>query len=219
MQNIAIALIAPFVLQLSAGDILRQQDKDRLEACILKLESNPSEAYEDGLAWQSEGNRPEARHCTALALIELGREEEGAARLEHLALATDGGTRFARAHYFFLAGNAWNLARRPEAAEVAFSEAIRLTPNDPDKYLGRARARLLQEQWSDAESDLTAALLHRAADIVSFQLRGEARLRLGDLDGALEDVQAALALDPENIESFLLRGRIREAVHLKDTVE
>ena len=215
MQSMLIAVIAPLVMQLSAGDELRLQDRERLADCILKLEDDPENAYEDGLAWQAEGNRAEARHCVALALIQLGRPEEGAARLESLALSSDGGSKEARAHYFFQAGNAWMIARRPEAAEIALDEAIKLDRSDADKLMARARAKLLLERWSDAETDIDQALDLRADDVVGLQLRAEARLRQDNLDGAYQDVVSALELDEDNIETLLIRGRIREAQRLQ----
>lgn len=216
MQTFLVALLAPLIMQMSAGDALRLQDRERLADCIVKLESEPEEAYEDGLTWQAEGNRPEARHCVALALIELGRPEEGAARFEHLALASDGGSKHDRAHYFFQAGNAWILARQPEAAEVALDEALKLDGRDPDKYLARARARMLQDLWPEAQQDLDAALERRAADVVALQLRAETRLRRDDLQGAYQDMRVAMELEPDNVETLLLRGRIREALRLAE---
>ncbi|MBB36481.1 MAG: hypothetical protein CME88_09250 [Hirschia sp.] len=212
MQAALFALIAPLIMQMSAGDMLRLEDRERLADCIVKLEQDPVNAYEDGLTWQAEGNRPEARHCVALALIELGRPEEGAARLENLAMATDGGSREDRAHYFFQAGNAWIIARRPEAAQTALDEAVKLDPSDADKYLARARSTLLQERWHEAQTDLDKALEIRGDDVIAYQLRAETKLRQHDLSGAQDDVRMAMQLDPENVEVLVLRGRVREAL-------
>ena len=85
------------------------------ELCIEKIDKDAEAAYQDGLSWLSRGNRPAARHCTALALIALGHEAEGAARLEELANAPDGGTLEERGVYLVQSGNAWLMAGMPDA--------------------------------------------------------------------------------------------------------
>ncbi len=211
-----IALVVPLVFLGEAGDALRQEDRERLADCIHKIDVQPAEAYEDGLAWQGEGNRPEARQCTALALIALGREEEGASRLEALATSSDGGTIASRATYFAQAGNAWLISGRPGAALTAFDEAVKLGAGDPDIFKDRARAYLLEDMWPEAERDLTKALSARANDAQGYRLRSEARLQQSDLDGAYEDIRIAMELAPDDVEVMVQRGRVREARRLAE---
>lgn len=187
------------------------EEQEKLNACLQKLDEAPSEAYEDGLAWLSEGNRPGARYCTAMALIELGETAEGAFRLEALANAPDGGSLEDRALYLAQAGNAWLASNLPEEALLTLNNAIRLNPEDPDLLIDRARAHLLMENWVLGETDLTDALERQPGAFDAYLLRAETRLRQNRLDEAMNDVLQARAIDPENIEALLLRGRIREA--------
>lgn len=208
--------ITSLILSQSASAEISEREAERLEACVARIEIDPEEAYEDGLAWIYQGNRPGARQCTALALIALGREDEGAARLEQLANATDGGSMEQRAEYLTQAGNAWLQAGAAEAAVVTLTNALKLKPNTVDLLVDRASAQLMLGKWSKAEADLDAALDLAPGMAIAHHLRAEARLNLDEAELAMEDVEAALEADPENIDTLVLRGRVREAIRLSD---
>ena len=71
MSILALA-IATLAMTQSSSATIEAREADRLEACVAKIEVDAEEAYEDGLAWIYQGNRPGARQCTAMALIALG---------------------------------------------------------------------------------------------------------------------------------------------------
>lgn len=216
MSLIAMAAAgAALFLQQSAGAQIAAAEAARLEACVAKIETAPEEAYEDGLAWTFEGNRPGARQCTALALIALGDVQEGAVRLENLSMSSDGGTLEQRAVYLSQAGNAWLQIGAAEAAAVSFSEALRLAPNENDLLLDRATAYMLIDKWDEALKDLNIAIANTPGDGTAHQMRAEVHLNKGALDLAMKDVEAAMAADPSNIDTLLVRGRVREAIRLK----
>src|SRR5262245_15149363 len=77
-------VIAAAVLFSAPAAVAQQSEAQRLQDCIEKIDRDAEAAYQDGLSWIATGNRPAARHCTALALIALGQEAEGATRLEQL---------------------------------------------------------------------------------------------------------------------------------------
>lgn len=211
-----VGLAAAGLLMLQAlGAELAAAETERLEACIAKIETDPENAYEDGLAWTFQGNRPGARHCTALALIALGNLSEGARRLEALANAADGGTLEQRAVYFSQAGNAWLQAGVPDAAVTSFSNALKVLPGTPDLLIDRASAHLMTEGWAAAISDLDKALDASPGNAVAYQMRAEAYLNDGNPERALEDVEAAMRTDPRNIATLVVRGRVREAIRVK----
>ena len=215
-MSILSLAITSLILSQSASAEISEREAERLEACVARIETDPEEAYEDGLAWIYQGNRPGARQCTALALIALGREDEGAARLEQLANATDGGSMEQRAEYLTQAGNAWLQAGAAEAAVVTLTNALKLKPNTVDLLVDRASAQLMLGKWSKAEADLDAALDLAPGMAIAHHLRAEARLNLDEAELAMEDVEAALEADPENIDTLVLRGRVREAIRLSD---
>tara|TARA_R110002111_G_C5826581_1_gene357544 strand:- start:79 stop:330 length:252 start_codon:yes stop_codon:yes gene_type:complete len=72
------------------------------------------------------------------------------------------------------------------------------------------------EQWTQAVSDLDAALESAPGFGTAHHLRAEARLNTGDLDMALADVKAAMQAEPDNIDTLVLRGRVREAIRLSE---
>ncbi|WP_373009653.1 hypothetical protein [Hyphomonas sp.] len=215
MSILAFAAVSFAFFQTASADFAARE-ATRLDTCIARIDEDPEEAYEDALAWSFEGNRPGSRQCVALSLIALGQEAEGAARLEELANATDGGTLEKRALYLTQAGNAWLVAGAPEAAILTITNALKIIPNDPDLLVDRASAHILLEQWTQAISDLDAALESAPGFGTAHHLRAEARLNTGDLDMALADVKAAMQAEPDNIDTLVLRGRVREAIRLSE---
>ncbi|MBU6319387.1 MAG: hypothetical protein KGS00_07005 [Alphaproteobacteria bacterium] len=193
-----------------AGD-----ESERLTRCIALIDESPDEAYENAIGWLGVGGRPGARQCAALALIALGQEEEGAARLEALANDPDAGALEARAIYLAQAGNAWLLAGAPEASVIALTNAIKLTPRDPDLKVDRARAYMLMDKWGEAEADLDAVILSSPGHETALAQRAQVMLKLDRLDEAWKDVSAALSRTPRNVDLLVLRGAIREARRLK----
>ena len=193
-----------------------QIEAERLISCLSQVETDPDAAYEAALAWSFEGNRPGARQCTALALVALGNPEEGARRLENLATASDGGSVGQRAVYFAQAGHAWLQARAGNEAITAFSEAIRISPEDSGLRLDRAAAYLMSGRDGEALGDLDLVLELRPADLVARQMRAEVYLNTDQPGAALADIHAALDVDPENIDTLLLRGRARESLRLRE---
>jgi tetratricopeptide (TPR) repeat protein len=215
MSLIAFAAGTVLMMQ-SAGAELAKAEAARLEACVAKIETDPENAYEDGLAWSYEGNRPGARQCTALALIALGNYETGAERLESLATSTDGGTMEQRAIYLSQAGQAWIMAGAPEVAVVSFSDALTMAPGTVDLLLDRASAYILTEEWDKALSDLDLALANSPGFGPAHQLRAEVYLNKKSYDLAMRDVESAMAADPKNIDTLLVRGRVREAIRVAE---
>ncbi|MEO1321681.1 MAG: hypothetical protein AAFV59_01610 [Pseudomonadota bacterium] len=201
------------VSQSALADIARAE-QERLDRCLEKTVSAPSEAYEDSLAWLTSGNRPKARYCNAVALMAMDRLEEGAARLEALATAPDAIELADRNKFLAQAGNAWLAANYPEAAIVALTDAIKLDDDNPLVYKDRAAAYLALERWVEGVDDLNAALAMRPNDAEALSLRARAHLATDDLQSAKADMEAALVNDPENLDILVLRGEIREAIRL-----
>ena len=200
----------------SALEDIARAEQDRLNSCITLTETDPSAAYEDSLAWLSNGNRPKARYCNAISLLALQHYEEGALRLEALATAPDAISASERALYLTQAGNAWLTANYPEAAIVSFTDALKLQTGDMDLYKDRAAAYLSVERWMEGVDDLNIVLEHIPTDSEALGLRARAHLKTDNLAAAQADLDSALALSPRNIDFLVLRGEIREAIRLKN---
>ncbi|MDZ4761631.1 MAG: hypothetical protein SGJ21_11205 [Alphaproteobacteria bacterium] len=207
---VALTPAAPALAQAQA-----QSEDARLAACIDRIDRDPANAYEDGLAWLGQGNRPAARHCTALALIALGHEDEGAARLEQLANDKDAGSLEARAVYLAQAGNAWLLADAPDAAVLTLTNAMKLRPRDADLRKDRARAYVVLEKWTEAGKDLDASLELSPGDPEALRLRAQALMRMDRLDDAWRDIVQAMRLAPKDVDVLVMRGAIREAMRAR----
>ena len=203
------------ISQSALADIARAE-QERLETCLIKTETAPSEAYEDSLAWLSNGNRPKARYCNAVALMAMDRLEEGAARLEALATAPDAIEIEDRRLYLAQAGNAWLAANYPDAAIVALTDALKLNADDPQVYKDRAAAYLAVERWVEGIEDLNTALLLSPNDPEALSLRARTHLAQDNLRAAKADMEQAVIYDPENIDLLVLRGEIREAIRLAE---
>lgn len=195
-----------------AGRAVQIEEAERLAACVELIETDPETAYEDGLAWLGNGARPAARQCTALALIGIGRVEEGAIRLEDLANAPDAGGLEERTQYLSQAGNAWLLAGLPEAAITTLDNALKLKPDNPSLLKDRAAARLALENWHLAIADLDAVISARPADVDALELRARAKLALEQYTEALADVETARLHAPDSLVLTVLRGDIRNAI-------
>lgn len=193
-----------------------RDEQNRLSACIQNADSDALTAYEDSLAWLSNGNRPMARYCNAIALIALEEYEEGAARLEALATAPDAISLEDRARYMAQAGNAWLTAKRPEAAITALDEALKMRTTDAELYKDRSAAHIALEQWLPAIDDLDAAINIAPSDAEALAMRARANLGFEQLRDAKSDIEAAISLDTANIDFLVLRGDIREAIRLNE---
>lgn len=193
----------------------RGAEQERLKACLQLTQIEPEKAYDEALAWVQDGGRPAARHCKALALIELGRYDLGAGELELLANDKNAGTLAQRGVYLAQAGNAWMLANKPEAAAVTLANAIKLAPRDAALRVDRGKALLLQQKWADARTELSAAIQLSPGDSEALRLRGFALLKAGKLDDALKDAEASLKVAPTDELAAKLRGDILEAKRKK----
>ena len=198
----------------SALEEIARAEQTRLNTCIEVSQTNPEEAYEDSLAWLGQGNRPAARYCNALALLGLEEFEEAAIRLEALATAPDAVSIEDRTLYLTQAGNAWLTANYPDAALVAFSDALKLQTQDVDLYKDRAATYLALGRWVEAVDDLNATLALVPTDAEALGMRARAHLETENLPAAQADLQAALNQDPRDINLLVLRGEVREAVRL-----
>src|SRR5205814_1367794 len=131
---------------------------DPYQDCVAAIAKKADDAFEMALSWRDHGGGVAAEHCAALALLSLDELGEAASRLDALAQRPDAGTAEQRAALLGQAGNAWLLANQPENAETAFSTALRLTAQDSELWVDRARARAARQDWANAEADLNTAI-------------------------------------------------------------
>lgn len=99
-------------------------------------------------------------------------------------------------------------ARDWQTAAEAFSEAIRLDPNDARPYRHRGAAYLHQAEYDQALADLDEALRLAPDDAHAVYNRGVAYVQKNDLDRALADFGEAIRLNPSFAKAYLARSRV-----------
>lgn len=203
--------LIPAVLCLSALPAAAQE-QSRYAACLDHTAETAVEAYEEALAWETEGGGAPAEHCAAIALLRLGHEEEAATRLEALTGEPLFAAPDAAAELMRQAASAWLIAGELARAEAAATRAMETAPGSFELVMLRARVRVEAQDYAGAEADLTEALALRADNVEALVLRAHAHLGQAELTAALDDAQAAVRADPQNVDARLALGDVREAI-------
>ncbi|MBM3489012.1 MAG: hypothetical protein FJX68_00960 [Alphaproteobacteria bacterium] len=198
----AVALAA---LMLPAGAAGADQAGE-YHTCLKLVGRDAAQAFEAALAWRERGGGAPARHCAALALVQLGLYAEAAARLEELAAALPAEGRVRAAEVLAQAANAWLLAEQIERAEGAARAAAAWAPEDAELLVDLAR--IVAEAGRDSEA---LALLERALTLApehddAQAFRAAALRRLGRPGEGLAAAEQALRLNQENAVALLERG-------------
>ena len=177
--------------------------------CLDMLDSDPSGADALATSMAANGGGDAAEHCHALAQVALGNSEDGADLLDKLASTSTAPSSF-RAVVFGQADQAWTMAGRPDQAFASASNALKLSPDDPDLLIGHAIAAMALQRYADAADDLTHALDLDPKRADALVLRATAWRNLQKLDLAKTDIDKAFGLDPDDPDGFLERGIIRQ---------
>lgn len=210
------AILLPIALLQAEAAPPTSPNEERFSRCVAQIDASADRAYEEAMAWASEGHAINAYRCAALALIALNRPEEGAQRLESLAVAVNPAQSGLRAELLSQAGNAWLMARDAARARSALSRAIAtLEGGDPaqlpDLLIDRARAYAMEQDWRHAEEDLSRSLDIRPHVALALRLRATARMHQSAFDLAEADAVEATQIEPANVDNFLVLGHVRES--------
>lgn len=184
-----------------------RQDQEYRD-CLARASRDAGEAFERALQWRARGGGAPARHCAAVALVNLGQPLDAAERLEQLASEGDAGPAATRAQILGQAGQAYIIADQPLQARAVLTEALRLAPDDPDLLIDRAQALAGAGDFWLAIDDLNRALERNPRLAEALVLRATAYRQVGSPELALDDADRALAVNPELAEAHLQRGII-----------
>lgn len=179
------------------------------EACLAALAEDPAGAVGLAEAMQAAGGNEAAAHCRGLALIALGKPDEGALLLEHLADASTAPP-LARASVLGQAAQARLMVKQPDQAANDLSRALTLAPDDVALLIMRAQAEEALHHYPAAEADLNAALALAADRTDALVARAAVRRKMGRLDLATADASRALEIEPEDADALLERGIVRQ---------
>jgi tetratricopeptide (TPR) repeat protein len=180
---------------------------DQYDRCMDMLADDPAGA--DALATSWKGGGEAAMQCHALAQVELGNPASGALLLTTLAGSStaDAG---ARAEVFGQAAQAWTMAGNTAQAYATATQAITLSPDDPELRVTHAIAAIAVRQDREAIDDLDDVLATDPKRADALTLRATAYRRLNALAQAQADITLACAQDPDNPDALLERGIIRQ---------
>ena len=184
------------------------QEAEQYRHCLSQARLNPDDGLEEALAWQSMGGGEPARHCMALARIGQKQYEDGAKRLEALALESRQ-DKAIRAQMLSQAAEAWTLAENWDRADADQRSALTLVPDQPDILVDHAVTLGQVHHYQEAADELTHVLALYPNRIDALVLRASAKRYLDNRKGALLDVERALLLDPSDIDGLLERGILR----------
>lgn len=178
----------------------------RYDRCLEQAVKQPADAFEEALAWTSQGGAEAARHCAAVALLYNGQPEAAATRLEQLAQDMRVQPPSRRAEVVAQAGRAWLEGRNAQRAAAAFTTALELSPDNPEIWIDRAEAYAGASNYWEAIDDLNRAieLDRRRADAYAFRAAAYRLVKEPNL--AMEDANRAVELDSRNADAFLERG-------------
>lgn len=208
MRRIVLAALIAGVLPSAT---FASQDEDRYRACLDRVSSNATAAYEDAMIWRAQGGGWAADHCAGLAQIAEGWSATGAARLRATAEGATAASDMSRAILFGQAADGFIRARQFEAAARAFARGLDFAPGDAGLARGLADAAYASGDLAGTVSAADAALALNPGEPGALGVRAAARLELGEFDAAATDLNQALESDPENVELLVLRGRLNEA--------
>jgi serine/threonine-protein kinase len=116
-------------------------------------------------------------------------------------------TRNARSYY--LRGNDRYGRGDLDAAETAYSEAIRLMPRHAAAFNNRGTVRHARKDWQGAIADYDRAIQIDPKYVDAQYNRSVARRCNGDWDGAIADCDAILSIDPRHANAYYSRAEAR----------
>lgn len=186
-----------------------EKEAETYAYCMKLAKVDAAAALRLASEWRRQGGAHPADHCGAVALVELGKYRDGAAKLEALAKAMVNAPASLRAEVFDQAGQAWLLAGAAGRAYAAEEQAVVLAPRDPELRIDRAEAAAEAGHFNEAIADLNIVLAADPNRAEALVYRAGANRALGRLDAALADIDKALALGPASAPALLERGNIR----------
>lgn len=200
--------LLPLSLLLLAGTAQAQEqeldpalDAKRYDGCVRAIPTDAKAAENYAIQWQSKGGGLPARHCQALAQLELGNPAGAAQTLAKAAQAAETQKAPQAADFWGQAGNAALLAGDAKAAVGYFNSAIvaagEFAPlRTANLLIDRARAQVELGNLSAARTDLDRATGLAPKDSTAWLLSATLARRQNDLPRAAADIARAAALAP-----------------------
>lgn len=205
-------VLAPPVLGVSVSTPARAEAVPINRArCLARAEELPDFAFIEAQAWEKNGGGMDARLCQAIAQLMRGESADAAKRLEAVIPALGEQPADVTAGLWAKAGQGWLNAKDTDKADVDYSKAVKLRPDDIELRIDRATERSVGQRYWDAISDLDHVLALDPKRADALVMRAEARRKLSRDTEAAQDLVAALAVQPDNTQALLSLGNVRAA--------
>lgn len=201
-----LALLLPPLLSSSARATVLPITRAR---CMARAEELPDFAFVEAQAWEKQGGGMDAQLCQAMARLFQGEYRDAAQRLEAVIPVLGSQVPAVDAGLWAKAGWAWLNAKEMEKAEVDYTKALSLTPDDLDLVMDRATERSLAQRFWDALSDLDKVVARDPKRVEALVMRAEVRRKLSRDAESAQDLVSALAQQPDNVQALLQLGNVR----------
>jgi tetratricopeptide (TPR) repeat protein len=191
-------------------------DRRRYDGCVRALQADAKKAEEFAVQWAAQGGGLPARHCQALAQLQLKQFKAAAATLAAAARDAETARSPLAADFWGQAGNAAFLAGDNAAAIAHFSSAIAANGEfAPARaaafHVDRARAQAEAGDLAAARADLDKALALNNDDAVAWMLSAALARRQGDMARASREISRASTLAPSDPDIMFEQGNIAAA--------
>ena len=103
-----------------------------------------------------------------------------------------------------------------------FEEAVNLYDGDAYTFYYLGLARYSTNDWNRANQALTKAIKlnpPKSTQKLVYELRGRARIQLGDLEGAIYDLNVTIKLSPNNAAAYYLKGKTQMELGLPNEAQ
>ncbi|MEO0363339.1 MAG: hypothetical protein AAF322_19615 [Pseudomonadota bacterium] len=208
-----IPALAAFVLAAFAAGAAPATVTDYGECASLAV-SDPEAAINEARAWREETGAIGARHCEAIALVELGAYRAAAEALGDVANAPELLAE-ERAAVLVQSAGLWTEAGEDARAAAALDAAVRVDPG-PGALIERAAARVAAGDLARAASDLDGAVARAPNSAEALTLRAAVKRRSGDGTGARADALKAVEIEPKGGAGWFELGMAERALGLDD---
>ncbi len=187
-------------------------DLQRWEDCVELAVGDAPRGIAEAERWKLAGGRFLAQQCLGLAYASQRRWISAANAFEAAAREAEVARDVRGSKYWAQAGNAWLAAADPVKARAALDAALATgTLKDlelGEAHLDRARALVAAGDLGGARADLDKAVIHAAADPMSWLLSATLARKTGDLPLAQRHIGEALTRAGDDASVQLEAGNI-----------
>ena len=212
-MRVVIGALTAILLAVPAAGAVESYDQ-----CLELIARDAYQAEREAGEWaRFGGGGAPARHCYALALIEIGAPSKAIDELLGIAAEEASLTDPARADVLVQAGEMLLEEGDDVTAAVVAEQALRLAPRDGDVLGLRASVRIARGAYKDALTDLNEAIARNGPLPRLLLLRASAHRQSGALIEARDDATYATELEPRMAAAWLERGRIEARIKDRDS--